>query len=139
MMRTSAKVRAQARLYVAVGTGSAIGSLLRFMSGAVAVSGLGLSALWATGFVNVLGSFIIMFFAVLTGSDGRLFVSSVVRQFVMGGLCGGFTTFSAMSLDAFVLVRDGNPWLAGAYLVAVVGLSLLAAWIGYVVATWINR
>ena len=47
------------RLYLAVGCGAAIGSLLRFLSGVLIVTGMGHSALWATGFVNVLGSFVI--------------------------------------------------------------------------------
>ncbi|WP_204298393.1 CrcB family protein, partial [Stenotrophomonas maltophilia] len=85
-----------------VGLGAAIGSLLRFLSGVLIVSMLGLSALLTTAFVNVVGSVVIMFFATLTGPDGRLLVGPAGRQFVMAGLCGGFTTFSAMSLDAFI-------------------------------------
>lgn len=127
------------RLYLAVGCGSAIGSLLRFLSTYVAVSVLGREALWATGFVNVAGSFVIMAFATLTGPDGRLLVGPVGRQFVMGGLCGGFTTFSTMSLETFILMLDGDPRLAAIYLVSVIALSLLAAWIGYVVAAWLNK
>ena len=103
------------------------------------VSILGQNALWATAFVNVVGSFVIMIFATLTGPDGRFLVGTAGRQFVMGGLCGGFTTFSAMSLDTFILLMEGNLRLAGIYLVTVVAFSLIAAWIGYVIAARINR
>ncbi|MBN8943489.1 MAG: fluoride efflux transporter CrcB [Rhizobiales bacterium] len=126
-------------VYWAVGLGAAIGSLLRFLSGVLIVSMLGLSALLTTAFVNVVGSFVIMFFATLTGPDGRLLVSAAGRQFVMAGLCGGFTTFSAMSLDAFILLLEGDLALAAIYLVTVVGLSLAAAWVGYALAARINR
>jgi len=127
------------RLYLAVGCGAAVGSLLRFLSGFVIVSLLGQSALLATAFVNIVGSFLIMLFATLTGVDGRLLVGPAGRQFVTGGLCGGFTTFSAMSLDTFILLLEGDLWLAATYLVTVVVLSLAAAWVGYVLAARLNR
>jgi CrcB protein len=119
--------------------GAAIGSLFRFLSGVLIVSVMGLSGLWATGFVNVVGSFIIGLFAALTAPDGRLLVGAAGRQFVMGGICGGLTTFSAMSLDTFTLLLQGDIPLAGLYLVLVVVLSLMAAWVGHVLATRLNR
>jgi fluoride exporter len=133
------RVKAAFRVYLAVGCGAAIGSLLRFLSTFVTVSILGQNALWATAFVNVVGSFVIMVFATLTGPDGRLLVGPAGRQFVMGGLCGGFTTFAVMSLDTFTLLLEGNLRVAGIYLVTVVAFSLVAAWIGYVIAARINR
>jgi CrcB protein len=131
--------RTALRLYLAVGCGAAIGSLLRFLSGIVIVSVMGHSALWATGFVNVLGSFVIGLFAALTAPDGRLLVGPAGRQFVMGGICGGFTTFSAMSLDTFILLLQGDIPRAGLYLVLVVALSLVAAWVGHILALRLNR
>ena len=133
------KAVAALKLYLAVGCGAAIGSLFRFLSGIMIVSVRGQSALLTTAFVNVVGSLVIMFFATLTGPDGRLLVGSTGRQFVMGGLCGGFTTFSALSLDTFILLFEGELPLAATYLVTVVVLSLMAAWIGYVVAAKVNR
>lgn len=127
------------RFYLAVGCGAAIGSLLRYLSAVVIVSMLGQSALLATAFVNIVGSFVIMSFATLTNPDGRFLIGPVGRQFVMGGLCGGFTTFSAMSLDTFILLFEGDLTLAATYLVTVVVFSLAAAWIGYVLAARLNR
>ncbi|MEW6632645.1 MAG: fluoride efflux transporter CrcB [Pseudomonadota bacterium] len=127
------------RLYMAVGCGAAIGSLARFLSGYVIVSGLGLNALYATAFVNIVGSWVIMFFATLTRPDGRLMVGPAGRQFVTGGFCGGLTTFSAMSLDTFILLLEGDLGLAATYLVSVVVLSLAAAWLGYLMAARLNR
>ena len=127
------------RLYLAVGCGAAIGSLARFLSGYVIVSLLGLSALWSTAFVNVVGSWVIMAFATLTGPDGRLMVGPAGRSFVMAGFCGGLTTFSSMSLDTFILLLEGDLPLAANYLISVVGLSLAAAWLGYLMASRLNR
>ncbi|PRD42996.1 fluoride efflux transporter CrcB [Phyllobacterium phragmitis] len=127
------------RLYLAVGCGAAIGALLRFLSGFFIIAGLDQSALWATAFVNIVGSFIIMFFAAITGPDGRWMVGPVGRQFVMGGICGGFTTFSAMSLDAFMLMLRGDLLQAALYLAGVIFFSLAAAWVGYAFAIQINR
>lgn len=126
------------RLYLAVGCGAAIGALLRFLSGLLIVSGLGANALWVTVFVNVVGSFVIMLFATMTGSDGRWMVAPAARQFVMGGICGGFTTFSAMSLDAFMLMAHGGMLEGLLYLAAVIVSSLAAAWAGYACAVRIN-
>ena len=131
--------RENTRVYFAVGIGAAIGSFLRFLSGWFIVVVLGASSLWGTTFVNIVGSFVIMFFATLTGPDGRWFVRPAQRQFVMGGLCGGFTTFSSMSLDTFTLVLKGNTPLAIFYLCALVCCSLLSAAIGYLIAQRINR
>ena len=131
--------RAALRLYLAVGCGAAIGSLLRFLSGVLIVSGMGLSALWATSFVNVVGSFVLGLFAALTAPDGRLLVSPAGRQFVMGGICGGFTTFSAMSLDTFILLLQGDIPLAVLYLVLVIAFSLVAAWVGHILAMHLNE
>jgi CrcB protein len=127
------------RIYLAVGCGAAIGSLFRYLSGFVIVSVLKQNALLATAFVNIVGSFVIMFFATLTGPDGRWLVGAAGRQFVMGGLCGGFTTFSAMSLDTFILLFEGDLFLAATYLVTSIIFSLAGAWIGYVLAARINR
>jgi len=127
------------RLYMAVGCGAAIGSLARFLSGYVIVSQLGLDALYSTGFVNVVGSWLIVFFATLTSPEGRLMVGPAGRAFVMAGFCGGLTTFSAMSLDTFILLLEGDVGLAATYLVSVVGLSLASAWMGYAMAARINR
>ncbi len=127
------------RLYLAVGCGSAIGSFLRFLSGWVVVAVLHQSPLWGTSFVNVVGSFVIMLFATVTGPEGRWFVGPVWRQFVMGGLCGGFTTFSSMSLDAFLLLLRGNVPLAAVYLCGLVFFSLSSAAIGSIIGQRLNR
>ena len=94
---------------------------------------------WGTIIINVIGSFIIGFFATLTGPDGRLLVGSTTRQFVMIGLCGGFTTFSSFSLQTLNLVRNGEALNAGANVILSVALCLIAVWLGYVAAAMLNQ
>ena len=100
--------------YFWVALGSALGGMARYwMTLAVAaVTGTGFP--WGTILINILGSFVIGFFATLTGPDGRLGVPFDARVFVLTGLCGGFTTFSAFSLQTLELARDGRwPQAAG--------------------------
>ncbi|MFL5048209.1 MAG: CrcB family protein, partial [Xanthobacteraceae bacterium] len=78
------------------------------------------------------------FFATLTGPDGRLFVASTTRQFVMIGLCGGYTTFSSFSIQTLELMHDGEWMQAGANAVASVALCIVAVWLGYVLAASLN-
>jgi CrcB protein len=127
------------RTYIAVGCGAAVGALARYLA-TIGIGGMpNLGLLWATVSVNVLGSFVIGVFAALTGPEGRLLVSPAARQFVMSGLCGGFTTFSLASLDTFILVEAGNTVAAGIYVTATVVLSLAAVWLGHMLAAGINR
>src|SRR5215472_2671458 len=88
---------------------------------------------------NVSGSFVIGFFAALTGPDGRLMVSPDARLFVTVGICGGYTTFSSFSLQTLNLVRDGALLEAGGNIAASVVGCLLAVWVGYAVALALSQ
>jgi len=84
-------------------------------------------------------TFIIGFYATLTSPDGRLFVSPRQRQFVMVGICGGYTTFSAFSLETLRLVQSGDIRAASLNLsVSVVGW-MTAVWLGHALAARFNR
>lgn len=125
--------------YFWVALGSALGGIARFaLSGAVA-NRIGETFPWGTLTVNVLGSLTIGFFAALAGPDSRLLVSPLARQFVAVGLCGGFTTFSAFSLQTLNLARDGEWFRAGGNVVLSVVTCLAAVGIGYAVAEALNK
>lgn len=126
-------------LYLTIAAGGALGTVLRYVvSGLVAVR-FGETFPWGTLIINVSGSFVIGFFAALTGPDGRLFVSGTTRQFVMVGLCGGYTTFSSFSLQTLNLMRDGEWLYAGENAIGSVVLCLVFVWLGSIAGAALNQ
>ena len=134
---TSTQRRQTAILYACVATGSVIGGVARYLVWLTLQMIPGLP--WATLFVNVTGSFVIGFYGTLSGPDGRLFASAQQRQFVMTGICGGYTTFSSFSLETFRLLQSGKPTLALINVVVSVVGWLLAVWLGHALASRFNR
>lgn len=120
----------QTRLYLWVAVGSSLGSVARLFSTWAGQAAFGHGYPWGTLIVNVLGSFIIGFYFVLTEPDGRLIVGPVRRQFVLAGLCGGFTTFSVFSFETLLLLREDRWLLAAGYVGLSVTLWLVALWLG---------
>ena len=125
-------------LYLWIAAGSALGGVARYFCTGVASRLLGETFPWGTLFVNVTGSFIIGFFATLTGPDGRIFAGTTTRQFVMTGILGGFTTFSSFSLQSLNLANDGEWLQAGGNVVGSVVLCLVAVWLGHMLALSLN-
>jgi CrcB protein len=125
--------------YILVALGGALGSMARYGAANLAVRWLGAGFPWGTLLVNVAGSFAIGVFATLTAEGGRWEVSAPGRLFVMVGICGGFTTFSAFSLQTLELVRGGQGMAAGLNVLGSVALCLLGVWAGHVVAASLNR
>ncbi|MEZ5891406.1 MAG: fluoride efflux transporter CrcB [Xanthobacteraceae bacterium] len=124
--------------YLWIVIGSALGGGARYWCSGFVARMIGETFPWGTLTVNVIGSFIIGFFATLTGPDGRVFASTNTRQFVMLGFCGGFTTFSSFSIQTLLLVQDGEWLRAGGNIVGSVVLCLLAVWAGYAAAIAVN-
>ncbi len=123
--------------YLWIAIGGALGSMARY--GASGVVGQWLGDAWGTLFVNVSGSLVIGFFAVLTGPDGRVLVTPNARTFVLVGLCGGYTTFSSFSLQTLNLARSGEWAAAGTNIVLSVVVCLLAVWLGFLAAMALNQ
>jgi len=117
--------------YLWIAIGSALGGMTRHWCNALATEWLGPLFPWGTLFINVTGSLIIGFFFALTDSSGRFDVSTDAKLFVMTGICGGYTTFSAFSLQSLTLFQEGAWLRGGGYVAASVGLCLLAVWVGY--------
>ncbi|MGH6890301.1 MAG: fluoride efflux transporter CrcB [Rhizomicrobium sp.] len=126
-------------MYLAVMAGGALGTGVRFFLSGLIANAFGQTFPWGTLIVNATGSFIIGFFGALTGPDGRFLVSGTARQFVMIGICGGYTTFSSFSLQTLNLMND-REWLSASGNVAgSFCLCLLFVWAGAAMATALNQ
>lgn len=130
--------------YFWVAIGGALGSMARFWLAAFVAELLGPQfpygpqMPWGTILINIVGSFVIGVYATLTGPGGRIVVSFDARAFVMVGICGGFTTFSAFSLQTLDLMRANHWGQAIANVVISVVICLLAVWAGHLLAAALN-
>ncbi|CAN7302861.1 fluoride efflux transporter CrcB [Rhizobium sp. LjRoot258] len=107
-----------------VAVGGAIGSVLRYYVGQWALRLAGPAFPWGTLTVNVVGCFVIGVFAEMIVR--RFDASPEMRLLLITGFLGGFTTFSAFSLDAISLFERGAAVSGAVYIVASVGLSMAA-------------
>ncbi|MEM9637960.1 MAG: fluoride efflux transporter CrcB [Pseudomonadota bacterium] len=117
---------------VMVGLGGALGASLRFLWGVSVMRLTGPSEFpVAIMMANVLGSFLMGAFVVFAAHRGLTHLS----PFVMTGLLGGFTTFSAFSLETVTLMERGDVGAAGLYVALSVGLSIA----GLMLGLWLTR
>ena len=112
--------------------------MARYGSSGLVARFIGETFPWGTFFVNVVGSFIIGFLATLTGPEGRYFLSSMARQFVMTGDCGGYTTFSSFSLQTLNLLNDGEWLRASANIGGSIACCMVSVWAGHLLAAILN-
>ncbi|MFT3966586.1 MAG: fluoride efflux transporter CrcB [Sphingobium sp.] len=110
-------------------TGGAIGSALRYHAGRIGLALLGPAWPWGTLFVNVSGGFVMGLFAgwlALRGAGGGEFL----RIFFAVGILGGFTTFSAFSLETMLMIERGELASALGYVLLSVVASVGALGLG---------
>lgn len=113
-----------------VALGGAIGSGLRHGVNVGAARYLGTQFPWGTFTVNVVGSFLIGALAAWFAFRGDNYTTQSLRLFLTTGMLGGFTTFSAFSLDFALLFERGDLVLGAVYVIASVVLSLAAIFAG---------
>ncbi len=111
-----------------VGLGGGIGSMARYLCQRWFSLHYPHTFPWGTFSVNMLGCFLI---GLLWGVHYRSFDSNESwKLFLMAGVCGGFTTFSAFTLESIGLVKENKPFLFLAYVASSVILGLAATLIG---------
>ncbi|MCK8464399.1 fluoride efflux transporter CrcB [Aliiroseovarius sp. S1339] len=111
---------------IQVALGGAIGASARYLTGNAVTRALGHGFPAGTMVVNVIGSFLMGVLVVALARKG----GQAAAPFLMTGLLGGFTTFSAFSLDAITLYERGQIAAAGSYVVGSVVLSLAGLFAG---------
>ena len=121
------------RLVLYAAAGGAIGTAARHLVNVGFGRWLGPGFPWSTLFVNVVGGFLmgVLIEALALRFDGSL----ELRTFIATGILGGFTTFSAFSMDAVLLMQRGETLTAAIYIGASVVLSILALLAGL----WLTR
>lgn len=120
--------------WLAIGLGGAVGAVARHLLNS-AVQGR--FTLFPVGIfaVNAIGCLAIGVLAGLIAA-GRAPLGELARLFLVVGVLGGFTTFSAFGLDTLVLARGGHTALAVANAFGQLACGLLAVWIGFSVGAW---
>jgi fluoride exporter len=121
------------RLVFYAAAGGAIGTVARHLANVGFGRWLGAGFPWSTLFVNVVGGFLMG--AVIEALALRFDGSLELRTFIATGILGGFTTFSAFSMDAVLLIQRGETVAAVVYIGASVVLSILALLAGL----WLTR
>ena len=121
------------RLLIYAAAGGAIGTVARHLANVGFGRWLGAGFPWSTLFVNVVGGFLMG--AVIEALALRFDGSLELRTFIATGILGGFTTFSAFSMDAVLLMQRGETVAAAVYIGASVVLSIVALLAGL----WLTR
>ena len=114
-----------------VGSGSFVGGAARYLI-SLAMKNASKGFPWATLLVNVSGCLLI---GLLWGWLSRTSqMDGNLALFLTVGLCGGFTTFSTFSKEAFVLMQSGNIWGFAGYVLASVVFGIAFVALGYLIA-----
>lgn len=126
--------------YLWVAIGGALGSVARFGIGGIVSDKFGQSFPWGTLVVNVTGSFLIGLIGALAAPEGRMNPQSrmFATQFLMYGICGGYTTFSSFSWQTLQSLQDRQWLYAGGNVLLSVVLCMIAVWLGYLLGSMAN-
>lgn len=111
-----------------IAIGSAVGGVARYLIGLLGLRWFGVGYPVGTLFVNLTGSLLIGFVMRYATEPGSL--SNAARAFLVVGICGGYTTFSAFSYETIGMLQNGAVGKAAGYMVASVSLALAGTLVG---------
>ncbi len=122
------------RILLLVGSGGFLGTITRYLCGEVFKKIIVHAFPFATLFVNIMGCLIIgIIFGLM--EKGKL-LDNDLRLFLTTGFCGGFTTFSAFSIENIIMLRNGEFSYVFAYLAASILLGFTATYLGMLSVNW---
>lgn len=114
----------------AVAAGGALGASLRYTAAAATHAFMGEGFPYGTMVVNVLGSLLIGYLLILLPESEDSI--PLLRLLLITGLLGGFTTYSAFSIETLQLIQDGHLTKAGLNIILTLLLCFVAVWAGFV-------
>ena len=117
------------KLIFIIGAGSFIGGVFRYLISLLIQSKSTSLFPLHTLLVNIIGCFLI---GIVFGVFDKALISNEWKLFLATGILGGFTTFSAFSIETLNLLREGSIYYALLYILASVLLGLLATYIAYI-------
>lgn len=123
------------KMYMLVAIGGSIGSVFRYWLGDLGVTLTHAAFPWGTLWVNWIGCFVIGFFSEATKATGMMPASVEIRNFMIVGICGGFTTFSSFSLGALTLWQHGLSLQSAYYIL----LSVIGCLFAVTLGVWLVR
>jgi CrcB protein len=123
--------------YLWIGLGGFLGANARYLLQQWAAGRWGADFPYGTMLVNISGSFVIALF--LTLATGRLVIPLETRLFIAVGFLGGFTTFSSLSYETFLLAQRSGWWAAGLNLIGNNLLGLAGVLLGMLLGQLIQR
>jgi CrcB protein len=126
--------------YLWVAIGGALGSVTRFWVNGLVSSKFDTHFPFGTLVINIGGSFLIGIIGALASPQGRMDSQSRVfaTQFLMIGICGGYTTFSSFSWQTLQLLQNRQWLYAGGNVMLSVFLCMIAVWLGSLLGSILN-
>ena len=115
---------------ILVATGGALGAILRYILTNISKT-LFVTSIYGTISVNIIGSFLIGYF--ITSDFGKNLSENFVKFFLIIGLLGSFTTFSAFSYEALSLVMEKKIFVSIIYIFFSILVCILSAYLGIVI------
>jgi len=120
------------RIFWSVAVGAAIGGVSRYYLTSLIQQRSGFDFPIGTLFINITGSFLLGFLIGYTLRSTAM--STEMRALLTTGFCGGYTTFSAFSLETMLMLNDGKYGRAAGYVALSVGLAIAATFLGVAAA-----